>query len=90
VRAVRCGRAKGLEAACGVVHRACGAIIKGEHEVAGVSTAVGVWITAGIGVATAYGHYTVGIVLSLCTLATLRLLRTPKDDGARRDEPGRR
>ena len=67
-----------------------GAIIKGEHAVSGVSTAVGVWITAGIGVAMAYGHYAVAIVLSLCTLATLRLLRTPKDDAARRDEPGRR
>ena len=62
-----------------------GAILKGEHAIAGVATAVGVWITAGIGVAVAYGHYTVAITLSLITLATLHLLHTPKDDAARKD-----
>lgn len=62
-----------------------GAILKGQHDVAGVSTAVGVWITAGIGVATAYGHYILAVALSLFTLATLHLLRTPKDAEAWRN-----
>lgn len=62
-----------------------GAILKGVHDVAGVSTAVSIWITAAIGVSVAYDHYTVAITLSLTTLITLHLMRTKKDRAARED-----
>lgn len=62
-----------------------GAILKGPHEVAGIATAVGVWITAGIGMATAFGHYTMAVLLSLVTLGTLHLLRTPRDEKVREE-----
>ena len=60
-----------------------GAILKGRkvEEVHGLSTAVAIWITAGIGASIAYGLFWMAAFLSLLTLASLRLF------SPRRKEP---
>jgi putative Mg2+ transporter-C (MgtC) family protein len=72
----------------GVGFVAGGAILKRRTEVHGIATAVGVWITAAIGAAVAYGYPLLAIVLSLITLLTLHLLKAPRSGTAARQESG--
>lgn len=75
----------------GVGFVAGGAILKRRSEVHGIATAVGVWITAAIGAAVAYGYLLLAIVLSLLTLLTLHLLKVPRSGASARQgsrEPG--
>lgn len=60
-----------------------GAIIRSGQKVHGTATAAGLWVTGAIGVAAALHSYTVAIVLSVATVATLRGLQALKYD---RDE----
>ncbi len=52
-----------------------GAIIKGRVEIHGLATAVSLWVTVSIGIATSYGFFALAAVLSATTLVALRLLR---------------
>lgn len=51
-----------------------GTIILQKQIVRGLTTAAGIWATAGIGLAVGAGMYTIGIVATLLTLAGLELL----------------
>jgi len=62
----------------GVGFVAGGAILKRRAEVHGIATAVGVWITAAIGAAVAYGQPLLAVVLAVTTLLTLHLLKIPR------------
>ncbi|MEG2156339.1 MAG: MgtC/SapB family protein [Bacteroidaceae bacterium] len=52
-----------------------GTIIFQKHVVRGLTTAAGIWATAGIGLAIGAGMYMLGIVASFLVLAGLELLR---------------
>lgn len=56
-----------------------GAILKGDSEVHGTSTAAGVWATGAIGTATAFDHYEIAIVVSLVTFVTFRWVTPIKE-----------
>jgi putative Mg2+ transporter-C (MgtC) family protein len=70
-----------------------GAIIKGRVEVHGLATAVSLWVTVSVGIASAYQLYALAAVLSGTTLVALRLLKPLKrhpeeaDQGARTKKP---
>ena len=51
-----------------------GAILKDADRVRGTATAASIWATAGIGAASGYGRYDIAVLLSVISLATLRLL----------------
>lgn len=51
-----------------------GAILKNSGSVKGLATAASIWITGAIGAAAAFGREEIGLLLSLITFATLRLL----------------
>ena len=51
-----------------------GAILKNRVSVHGTATAASIWNTGAIGVAVAYRHYEIAIILSLLNLITLRWL----------------
>ena len=55
-----------------------GAILKNKASVQGTATAASIWNTGAIGVAVAYRHYEIAIVLSLLNLITLRWLTSLK------------
>lgn len=62
-----------------------GAIVKGEHDVKGLATAVSLWVTVSVGIAASYELFALAAVLSATTLVGLRLLKplkhhVPKDD----------
>lgn len=52
-----------------------GAIIKGRAEVYGLATAVSLWVTVTVGIASSYRLYALAVVLSATTLVALRLLK---------------
>lgn len=64
-----------------------GAILKEGANVRGLATASSIWCTGAIGAAVAFGREEIGVVLSLITFITLRLL-TPvvETDGYNNDE----
>ena len=51
-----------------------GAILKTDGSVRGTATAAGIWSTAAVGAAVAYGNYDIAIVLSIANFAVLRWL----------------
>jgi putative Mg2+ transporter-C (MgtC) family protein len=55
-----------------------GAIIKGRAEVHGLATAVSLWVTVSVGIATSYRLFALAAVLSGTTLVALRLLKPLK------------
>jgi putative Mg2+ transporter-C (MgtC) family protein len=65
-----------------------GAILKGRASIHGLATAVSLWVTAGIGAASAYRLYGLAAALSLATLAALELLK-PLKVRSRTDAPPR-
>ncbi|HYH95430.1 MgtC/SapB family protein [Hyalangium sp.] len=73
----------------GVGFIAGGAILKRRAEVHGIATAVGVWITAAIGAAVAYGYPLLAVMLSLITLLTLHLLKAPRSVTSARQGKGK-
>lgn len=58
----------------GVGFIGAGAIVRGGGHVHGIASAVSIWITMAVGMATAYELYEIAVLLSLTTLFTLRLL----------------
>src|SRR4051812_26037245 len=65
-----------------------GAIIKGRADVHGLATAVSLWVTVSVGIATAYQLYALAAVLSLTTLVALRLLKPFKQHPEEADKGG--
>lgn len=55
-----------------------GAIVKRGVDVTGTATAAGIWTTAAIGGAVAYGRYEIAISLAVVTFATFRFLPSLK------------
>lgn len=56
-----------------------GSILKdGAHGISGTATAASIWNTGAMGAAVAWGRYEIAILLSLFSLATLRLIRPLK------------
>ncbi|HSH84666.1 MAG TPA: MgtC/SapB family protein [Guyparkeria sp.] len=55
-----------------------GAILKSENHASGTATAASLWATGGIGVAVAWNHFEVAVLLSVITFASLRLLSSAK------------
>jgi len=51
-----------------------GSIIVNRHAVHGLTTAAGIWVAAGIGMAIAAGMYSVGIAATLLSLAGLEVV----------------
>lgn len=62
----------------GVGFIGAGAIMKGRAEVHGLATAVSLWVTVSVGIATSYQLYAVAAVLSVSTLLALRWLKPLK------------
>lgn len=58
-----------------------GAILKTDGNVRGTATAAGIWSTAAVGAAVAYGNYDIAIVLSIANFAVLRWLAPFKSAG---------
>ena len=56
-----------------------GAIIKHQGTVSGTATAASLWVTGGIGIATAFERYEIAIVLSLVTFLTLQFFPFVKE-----------
>lgn len=59
-----------------------GAILKEGANVRGLATAASIWCTGAIGAAVAFGREEIGIILSLITFTTLRLLTPVVDKDA--------
>ena len=55
----------------GVGFLGAGMIVYRQHEVHGLTTAAGIWVAAGIGMAVAAGLYAVGVATTLLSLAGL-------------------
>ena len=55
-----------------------GAILKSQNHAHGTATAASLWSTAGIGVAVAWNHFEVALLLSALTFASLWLLSPAK------------
>lgn len=53
-----------------------GAILKDQHSVTGTATAASLWMTSAIGVAAAWGLYPLAVLLTVLTLAILRLFKS--------------
>lgn len=64
-----------------------GAILRRENSVKGTATAASLWITGAIGVAVGLGSYDVGLMLSIATIVTLRVLPSLKPGGIENSEP---
>ncbi|MCL7743594.1 MgtC/SapB family protein [Guyparkeria hydrothermalis] len=64
-----------------------GAILKNRDYTTGTATAASLWATGGIGVAVAWNHFEVALLLSVVTFVSLRLLSSAKPviNGERRD-----
>ena len=56
-----------------------GAILKNKETVKGTATAASLWGTGAIGVAVAWGHFEIALMLSLISFLTLRFLTVVKD-----------
>lgn len=82
--------------ATGVGFLGAGAIVKYGIHVLGTATAAGVWMTAAMGAAAAFGQWGIAIALSIIGFSTLRLIRrltppghsTDRGDHAASDDPG--
>ncbi|HLT31011.1 MAG TPA: MgtC/SapB family protein [Myxococcaceae bacterium] len=75
----------------GVGFIGAGAIVRGSGHVHGIASAVSIWITMAVGMATAYELYWIAVLLSLSTLFALRLLiplspRTFQDEEREKEE----
>jgi putative Mg2+ transporter-C (MgtC) family protein len=55
-----------------------GAILKGNDEVHGTSTAASIWATGALGAAVGHGQYEIAVLIGLVTFLTLRLLTSAK------------
>jgi putative Mg2+ transporter-C (MgtC) family protein len=55
-----------------------GAILKGNDQVHGTSTAAGIWATGALGAAVGHAQYEIAVIIALITFLTLRLLATTK------------
>ena len=66
-----------------------GAILKNRNYTHGTATAASLWATAGIGVAVAWNHFEVALLLSALTFASLWMLAPAKGaiNGHSHDEP---
>lgn len=70
----------------GVGFIGAGAIVRGSGQVHGIASAVSIWITMAVGMATAYELYGIALLLSLTTLFALRLLIPLSPTSLREDE----
>jgi len=73
-----------------------GAILKSRNRTTGTATAASLWTTGAIGVAVAWNHFEIALLLSIVTFASLRLLSPAKqvlnghgDDSRERLDEGR-
>ncbi len=71
--------------ATGVGFLGAGAIVKHGITVLGTATAAGVWMTAAMGAAAAFGQWPIAIALSVIGFATLRLVRHATPHGKSTD-----
>jgi putative Mg2+ transporter-C (MgtC) family protein len=71
--------------ATGVGFLGAGAIVKHGITVLGTATAAGVWATAAMGAAAAFGQYGIALALSLIGFLTLRMVRKLTPDGVSTD-----
>lgn len=55
-----------------------GAILKSQNRTTGTATAASLWTTGAIGVAVAWNHFEIALLLSIVTFASLRLLSPAK------------
>ncbi|MFO7581075.1 MgtC/SapB family protein [Guyparkeria sp.] len=55
-----------------------GAILKSQSHATGTATAASLWSTGAIGVAVAWNHFEIALLLSIVTFASLRLLSPAK------------
>lgn len=74
----------------GVGFIGAGAIVRGKGHVHGIASAVSIWITMAVGMATAYELYWIAVLLSLSTLLALRLLVPASPEGIREEEREKR
>jgi len=58
----------------GIGFLGAGTILRMQLRVIGLTTAAGMWVTAGIGIAVGYGLYVIGIGTTVAMLVMLRLL----------------
>lgn len=72
-----------------------GAILKSRNRTTGTATAASLWATGAIGVAVAWNHFEIALLLSIVTFASLRLLTPAKqvlngrgDDGRESSDEG--
>jgi len=56
-----------------------GAILKNDDTVKGTATAASLWGTGAIGVAVAWGHFEIAVMISLISFLTLRFLKSAKE-----------
>lgn len=70
----------------GVGFIGAGAIVRGRGHVHGIASAVSIWITMAVGMATAYELYGVALLLSMSTLFALRLLIPLSPEPLREEE----
>ncbi|WP_322522259.1 MgtC/SapB family protein [Guyparkeria halophila] len=73
-----------------------GAILKSQSHAHGTATAASLWTTGAIGVAVAWNHFEIALLLSILTFASLRLLSPAKqvlnghgDDSRESSDEGR-
>ncbi len=57
-----------------------GAILKNHDGVTGTATAASLWNTAAMGIAVAWDHFDIAVLLSVVNFATLRLVRRLKEE----------
>lgn len=62
--------------ATGIGFLGAGAILRGREEVHGLTTAAGIWVTAGIGLATGLGFYILAVGATVVTVVVIALLGT--------------
>ncbi|RRQ23847.1 MgtC/SapB family protein [Guyparkeria sp. SCN-R1] len=55
-----------------------GAILKSQNRTTGTATAASLWTTGAIGVAVAWNHFEIALLLSIVTFASLKLLSPAK------------
>lgn len=68
----------------GIGFLGAGLIINRGGAVTGLTTAAALWATAAVGMASAYGMYTLAIVTALMIFATLALRRLPRSPSSKK------
>ena len=63
-----------------------GAILKRDSTVTGTATAASLWNTGALGVAVAWQHYEIALVLAALNYLTLRFVTTFKEEAGKREE----